>query len=298
MKPITTTRETCCCIDEGDGECRLDPSPFHHASYQLRQMAKALRHAAQSYADGGSLLDYGCGTMPYKAVFAERVREYRGADLRQNERADIVVTSRGTLPVQSGRFEIVLSTQVLEHVEDPARYLAEARRVLSENGIIILSTHGSWHFHPTPRDYWRWTSEGLRKVIEDARFEIVSFRGIMGDAATASQLWQDAVLLRLPKWVGHWFKFVMQKVVALQDTICSQESRDASACVYLLVARKAISGRESPSSGTERRLPAFGSQPSPAGRSPAVARPRSSEAAVPSWLGRERKQAWPQRAPK
>lgn len=218
---------------------RLHPSPFHHGFHQLRQLATAMRYIAHNFVDGGSLLDYGCGAMPYKPVFVEKVKEYLGADLVNNDDVvDILLCPDGRLPVESGRFEIVLSTQVLEHVEDPTRYLAEVQRVLKENGILVLSTHGAWHYHPVPNDYWRWTSAGLRKIVKEAGFKTIFFKGIMGDAATATQLWQDAVLTRLPRWIGLGFKFVMQKIIAFQDKLISQESKDASACVYVIVARK------------------------------------------------------------
>ena len=238
MESVGAMKEVSCSIDEGNQDSRLYPPASHHASYQLRQLAASLRHVAQAFVDGGALLDYGCGSMPYKPVFAERVDEYHGADLATNDCADVSLSSTGALPLPSERFEIVLSTQVLEHVEDPALYLSEAQRVLKEDGVIILSTHGSWHYHPTPGDYWRWTSTGLRKIIEDAGFTVVFFKGIMGDAATATQLWQDALLVRLPRWMGFGFKLIMQKAVALQDRLISQESKDTSACVYVVVARK------------------------------------------------------------
>ena len=274
MESVGAMKEVSCSIDEGSQESRLHPPSFHHASYQLRQLAIAIRNVAQTYADGGSLLDYGCGSMPYKPVFAERVDEYHGADLATNDCADVLLSSTGTLPLQSARFEIVLSTQVLEHVEDPALYLTEAQRVLKEDGVIILSTHGSWHYHPTPQDYWRWTSTGLRKVIEDAGFKVVFFKGIMGDAATATQLWQDALLVRLPRWMGFGFKFIMQKVVALQDRMISQESKDTSACVYVVVARKLPLGEGSSPAGNGA-ISTSGLHPSHAnGQSPEPARTR------------------------
>src|SRR3546814_1646938 len=87
--------------------------------------------------------------------------------------------------------DIVLSNQVLEHVDSPQGYLEEARRLMKPDGVLLLSTHGYWFYHPTPNDYWRWTSAGLRKTMEASGFEIVEFTGIMGLISSGLQLFQD-----------------------------------------------------------------------------------------------------------
>ena len=55
----------------------------------------------------------------------------------------------------------VLSAQVLEHVADLDAYCAEIRRLLREDGTLLLSTHGNWLYHPHPEDHRRWTRTGL-----------------------------------------------------------------------------------------------------------------------------------------
>jgi hypothetical protein len=117
-------------------------------------------------------------------------------------------------------------------------HLSECRRVLKEGGRLILSTHGVRRYHPDPCDYWRWTSQGLKQTLSEAGFEVIRFRGIMGPAATALELWRDAVLTRL-----HWrlvrpFSALMQCLVMLADRSCKEESRDADASVYVTVSRR------------------------------------------------------------
>ena len=142
-------------------------------------------------------------------------------------------------PSSDGRIRLIaLSSSVLEHVIDPGTYLAECRRVLTEDGLLILSTHGVWPYHPDPHDLWRWTSEGLKYLIQGSGFSVIHFRGIMGPAATGLQLWQDATLARVPRIVRPWFTRFMQGLIRRADRKCSPESRDADAGVYLLVAQK------------------------------------------------------------
>ena len=47
------------------------------------------------------------------------------------------------------------------------------RRVLRADGLLVLSTHGFWIEEHEPTDYWRWTFQGLRKILEECDFRIV-----------------------------------------------------------------------------------------------------------------------------
>src|SRR6266850_8470425 len=122
---------------------------------------------------GEKVLDYGCANKPYQSLFVEKFREYVGADLPGNPKADLIIGPAGEIPCVEGSFDCVLSSQVLEHVVDPQQYLKEAWRVLRPSGSLILTTHGIWPYHPDPNDYWRWTIEGLQHEISKVGFQIM-----------------------------------------------------------------------------------------------------------------------------
>jgi SAM-dependent methyltransferase len=176
--------------------------------------------------------------MPYRPLFEPHVKEYLGVDFSGNALADRSLEHTGALPFDSESVDVVLSSQVLEHVSDPSAYLMEAYRVLGQEGRLILSTHGLWKYHPDPTDFWRWTCDGLRREIGRAGFEIVQFRGVMGPAATALQLWQDAVLHNVPRPFLTLFTRCMQLLIRRADIRCLDKNRDRDACVYVLVAKK------------------------------------------------------------
>jgi SAM-dependent methyltransferase len=89
---------------------------------------------------------------------------------------DIVLDAGSKLPAEDRAYDLVLSTQVLEHVLNPRVYLSEAFRVLREGGDVVLTTHGSFFDHSCPHDYFRWTAEGLRSSLEAIGFDVVSVR--------------------------------------------------------------------------------------------------------------------------
>src|SRR6195952_3455009 len=223
------------------GNSRLYPSIFHTRYVVLSQLRDITVNRMQGLTannKGLTLVDFGCGDMPYRTVVEPMVGKYLGIDLEMNPKAEhhIGFDSKTTLP--NDYADIILSNQVLEHVDTPSGYLQEAFRILKPGGSIILTTHGYWFYHPTPNDYWRWTSAGLRKTIEAEGFKITSFHGIMGLAASGIQLFQDAILLKLPKFLAPPFAFVMQLFIRLFDKIHTQQQRDRDASLYVVVAKK------------------------------------------------------------
>jgi SAM-dependent methyltransferase len=215
------------------------PKPWHRYAYHVRALPVALEALARELqgGPGNRVLDYGCGVVAYRHFFAPDA-DYVPADLAGNPRATLHLNPDGTLPVPDGRFDSVLSTQVLEHVTDPALYLSECFRVLRPGGRMLLSTHGTFVYHPDPDDYWRWTCAGLQKVVRDAGFEVTRFRGIIGGLPTGLQLAQDAIYWQIPGPLRPLLALVMQTLIALTDRLHSQGSRDYNAQVFALIAVK------------------------------------------------------------
>ena len=182
------------------------------------------------------VLDYGCADQPYRDEFPEGT--YVGADLAGNPRADLVLQPDGTIPVDEATFGAVLSTQVLEHVDDPAVYLRECHRVLRPDGKLILTTHGIMYYHLDPVDHWRWTRTGLSKTVEAAGFEVTKLYGMMGLAAAALQLFQDALFRFIPRPLRKPYGFVMQTAITLFDKLYSEEEKIDNGLVLAVIATK------------------------------------------------------------
>jgi SAM-dependent methyltransferase len=175
--------------------------------------------------------------VPYRSFFPSEA-EYIAADLPGNPDATLLLNSDGTVPCEDDDFDAVLSTQVLEHVDDPSLYLSECFRALRPGGRLLLSTHGVFIYHPDPDDYWRWTCAGLRRVVGEAGFEVERFEGVIGLLATGLQLTQDSIYWRLPRLLRPGFAFFMQSLIALADRLQGAGSKRFNASVFVLVARK------------------------------------------------------------
>lgn len=237
--------------DRGGVNYRLHPRWTDPRCTGLIRLRRALESVIERYVaplktpiPERTAVDLGCGTMPYRALFAPYVGRYVGVDLAGNPDADLPMdpeTCRVHLP--SGTAHIVISTQVLEHLETPPVYLAEAHRLCSSDGLLMLSTHGFWPYHPDPKDYWRWTAEGLRKLLGDNGWKVEELTGVLGLASVSACLFQDALATRVPGFLRGVFEVGMQRIAALLDALDSPKDRARNAAVFLAVAQRVKEGQ-------------------------------------------------------
>jgi len=143
-----------------------------------------------------------------------------------------VLLPDGTVPLPDGSADVVLSTQVLEHVVDPHAYLVECARLLRPGGSLVLTTHGIMYHHPDPEDYWRWTADGLTRIVTGAGLDVVEFHGALGLVAAALQLIQDGTRGHLPSFLQKPYVLVCQALIALADRADSEDNKRRNALVY------------------------------------------------------------------
>jgi SAM-dependent methyltransferase len=73
-------------------------------------------------------------------------------------------------------FDVIICCSVFEHVQRPWIAACEMARVLKPGGMIFLQTHQSFPLHGFPTDYWRFTTDSLRTLFEDAGLRTVETR--------------------------------------------------------------------------------------------------------------------------
>lgn len=160
-------------------------NPFYLAR---RGLARELRPLVGRLS--GDVLDVGCGRKPYRAwVVATR---YVGVDIDTPETrslgaADVYYDGR-VLPFGDATFDAVVCSQVLEHVFQPEEFLSEIRRVLRPGGKLVLAVPFVWDEHEQPRDFARYSSFGVRDLLERCGFEVVEHRKSVADARVIAQL--------------------------------------------------------------------------------------------------------------
>jgi SAM-dependent methyltransferase len=231
-----------------EGVRRLRPKPWDYNYYLMTEITKKLRCAIESGICPGSrssVVDFGCGTRPYEPLFEGRVARYIGVDIGANPHADIALKPGEKNPLPDGSADVILSVQVLEHVVDVDTYLSECYRLLKAGGLLLLTTHGFWTYHPYPTDVRRWTCWGLKHEIERFGFEVVSQEGCMGPLAYTSQLRLQLIRGLLGRF-GHLgavgvglLSALTQFWMMLEDRITPADVRFENSAVYVVGAKKA-----------------------------------------------------------
>lgn len=172
-------------------------NPFYFARSGLAQEIKEF--ASQI---SGSLLDVGCGSKPYNSLF--KVTSHVGLDIdiesvRLRAMADDYYDGN-SFPYLDSSFDSLLCSQVLEHVFNPDVFLGEINRVLKPKGKLLLTVPFVWDEHEQPYDYARYSSYGLRALLEKSGFKILEHKKIGGNATILFQLTNAYLYKVIKKW--------------------------------------------------------------------------------------------------
>jgi SAM-dependent methyltransferase len=116
-----------------------------------------------------TILDFGAGSSPYKKYFPNA--DYRRADITGASNLNYHISSDSIISEKDNTFDLIISTQVAEHVLNPITYFAETHRLLRPTGKFLITTHGVWEEHGSPFDYQRWTASGLHRDLEKCGFK-------------------------------------------------------------------------------------------------------------------------------
>ena len=127
----------------------------------------------------GSILDVGCGSMPYKKLFSN-ASSYHGLEIDQpRNKANSHVSywyDGHTFPLADHSYDVVVCSQVLEHSFNPKELLSEIYRVLRPGGQLFLTIPFFWPEHEQPYDSQRFTVFGLKTRLETIGFGTIETR--------------------------------------------------------------------------------------------------------------------------
>jgi len=143
---------------------------------------KWIASRALTVAPGSSVLDVGAGTGRYRSLFAHC--EYKAQDLAEYDGSPTeewpytqldYVCDATAIPVDSGSFDVVLCTEVLEHVPEPIAVINEIGRVLRPGGRLFVSAPLGSGLHQQPYHFYGgYTPHFYRRFLIQAGLKIVS----------------------------------------------------------------------------------------------------------------------------
>lgn len=137
----------------------------------------------EAHATSLRTLDIGAQNGPYAAFFPNRI----ALDVRQGRGVQVLGDAQ-VLGLADQSFDVVLCTEVLEHLPEPQRAIDEMHRVLTPGGTLLLTTRFLFPIHDAPHDYFRFTKYGLRHLLR--RFEILELEEEADSVGTLAILLQ------------------------------------------------------------------------------------------------------------
>lgn len=169
--------------------------------------------------EGKSILDCGCGTGRFADIFARSGANAIGMDISENmlsiakRKVPFAKFIRGdvfSLPFKEKKFDIVVCSQVLTHLHKYKEPLLEMKRVMKENGTIIIDIRNIlWPLRPLQilkqkiMEYNEYNPHfthirRIKKICNEIGLEIDEFRGIgfrflnnMNDAGEGKKIWRS-----------------------------------------------------------------------------------------------------------
>lgn len=218
---------------------------------------RELTRFAAGLPDAAAVLDAGSGDQVYKAIFARQ--SYESADFEKVDKAyspSTYVCDLRSIPVEAGRYDAVVFTQVMEHLPDPAAVLAELHRVMKPGAVLFYSGPLYYEEHEQPYDFYRYTQFGLRHLFSQAGFGVQDLRwleGYLGTAAHQMRMIRKGIPLapsRIGGGAGAWLLVVLLALLHLPLKVAASIAQRCDARFryteaghpknYLLIARKAV----------------------------------------------------------
>jgi len=133
-------------------------------------------HLGKDDVQGKTVLEVGAldvnGTVR-PLVEALGPKEYLGVDIEMGPGVDEICDAHDLLErFGEGRFDVVLSTELLEHVRDWRRVVAGFKRVLKPGGVLLVTTRSMGHpYHGYPSDFWRYEPADMEALFSDFDIE-------------------------------------------------------------------------------------------------------------------------------
>ena len=153
--------------------------------YPLTKKVAILEGISEQYLTG-DLLDIGCGEMPYKNLILEKGKldNYTGVDIKNDAyqkkiKPDLYWDGK-VLPTKDNSFDCSVLIEVLEHCPKPDIVLREIHRTLKNNVHLFLTVPFLWNLHDVPHDEYRYTPFALKRLLEEAGFEIIKMEALGG----------------------------------------------------------------------------------------------------------------------
>ena len=176
----------------------------------------------------GVVIDIGGEVNNYRGSFClpkSQTDKWYVVNIDEESGADII-SSATNIPIDDCQADVVLMTEVLEHIEEPQLALNEAARLLKPGGNLILTMPFMYQVHGDPHDFTRWTSHALIKNLKKAGFSSITLMPMGGTWSVVydtlrSQLYRMPLKNKLKFRIFHSILSTVKPLFKLLDKSCT-----------------------------------------------------------------------------
>lgn len=146
---------------------------MHPTALSFVQRALTAEHiAGKDILEVGSY-DVNGSVRPY--VEALKPRRYLGVDASPGPRVDRVVDCERLTDEVAGLWDVVVSTEMLEHVRDWRTCMQQLAAVVKLGGFLVITTRSpGFPYHPFPEDHWRYTHAQMQAILDVLGLETIT----------------------------------------------------------------------------------------------------------------------------
>ena len=100
---------------------------------------------------------------------------YLGVDIVFGPRVDRIMDCRDLIETLGEcSFDVVITTEMLEHVDDWRTCITNLAGVTTVGGLLVITTRSpGFPYHEYPADYWRYTPDVLSSILETAGLDVL-----------------------------------------------------------------------------------------------------------------------------
>ena len=151
----------------------------------------------------GTLLDVGCGIMPYREFIRTRnaaITSYIGLDFEDSLDSEYALGKpdlfwKGDIiPMGDKSVDTIIATEFFEHCPGPESVMREMKRVLKPGGMLFLTVPFVWNLHLVPYDEYRYTPFSMERLLKSVGFIDIDLSPLGGWDASLAQM------------IGIWFE--------------------------------------------------------------------------------------------
>lgn len=137
----------------------------------------------------GRMLDVGCGEQPFRELVNTLNMTYESLDIEQNASRTVQIIASLNHPIRVSypgipRYDLVLCSEVLEHVADWGAAFANLAELMQPDGTLLVTCPHVYPPHEEPADFWRPTPNALRRFAVENGLTVIAITSAGGGWGT------------------------------------------------------------------------------------------------------------------